>query len=148
MRVFDDSHSYLNSSIRTYVNAKTTLDKLFAIKLVVLSMIVIVDKLIEKTGKTLDTSFHGHFEESNLFLPMAAYDQRCNELTSLEEKEVIPSKLEFSRRLRKALDVMKVIHGEYSLRSLLAVNIKEFINDALFFILDIQMVLEEKMIEN
>lgn len=143
LTVFDDSHTYLNSSIRTYVNAASTLDKLFAVKLVVLSMIVAADVLIGKLGKTNDTPFQSHLEESSLFLPMAAYEQRLTELCLLEEKNIIPSQLEFSRRLRKALDTLRVIHGPYSLRSLLAINIKEFINESQFFILDIQTLVEE-----
>ena len=141
--VFDDSFEYLNNSIRTYVNATSTLDKLFAVKLVVLSMIVAADTLIEKQDKISDTPFQSHLEESSFFLPMAAYEQRVSELYTLEEKDLIPANLEFSRRLRKALDTLRVIHGQYSLRSLLAVNIKEFINESQFFILDIQKLVEE-----
>ncbi|MFX0016692.1 MAG: hypothetical protein ACFFB2_18590 [Promethearchaeota archaeon] len=140
--MFDDSHLYLNSSIRTYVNAKSTLDKLFALKLIVLSMIVATDKLIEKLGKVNDTPFYSHLEESSLFLPMAAYEQRVIELSLLEENNLIPSQYEFSRRLRRALDTLKVIHGQYSLRTLLATNVKEFINETQFFILDVQSVIE------
>ncbi|UCG02198.1 MAG: hypothetical protein JSW11_21730 [Candidatus Heimdallarchaeota archaeon] len=142
--VFDDSYTYLNSSIRTYVNAKSTLDKLFAIKLIVLSMIVAADALIEKLGRLSDTSFQSHMEESSLFLPMAAYEQRITDIYSLEERGLIPSQFEFSRRLRTALDTLKIIHGQYSLRSLLAINIKEFINESQFFIIDIQTLLEKK----
>lgn len=143
LTVFDDSHTYLNSSIRTYVNAASTLDKLFAVKLVVLSMIVASDVLIVKLVKTSDTPFQSSLEESSLFLPMAAYEQRLTELCLLEEKNLIPSQFELSRRLRKALDTLRVIHGQYSLRSLLAINIKEFINESQFFILDIQTLVEE-----
>lgn len=106
-------------------------------------MIVTADALIEKLGSVSDTPFQSHIEESSLFLPMAAYEQRVVELCLLEEGNLIPSHFEFSRRLRKALDTLKVIHGEYSLRSLLAVNIKEFINESLFFILDIQVLVDE-----
>ncbi|MFX1537165.1 MAG: hypothetical protein ACFFDI_23390 [Promethearchaeota archaeon] len=141
--VFDDSYTYLNSSIRTYVNATSTLDKLFAVKLIVLSMIVAADTLIEKLGRLSDTSFQSYLEESSLFLPIAAYEQRITDLSLLEEKGLISPVFELSRRLRKALDTLKVIHGQYSLRSLLAINIKEFINDSQFFILDIQRHIEE-----
>ncbi len=141
--VFDDSHKYLNSSIRTYVNATSTLDKFFAIKLVVLSMIVAADALIEKTGSLDSTPFQSHIEESSLFLPVMAYEQRILELQQREEENSIPPQLELSRRLRKALDILRVIHGKYSLKSLLAVNIKEFINESLYFIFDIQELVEK-----
>ncbi len=141
--VFDDSYTYLNSSIRTYVNAKSTLDKLFAVKMIVLSMVVAADTLIEKLGRLTDTPFQSYMEESSLFLPMAAYEQRITDLCLLEESELIPSQFEFSRRLRTALDTLKVIHGQYSLRSLLAINIKKFINESQFFIIDIQSFVEK-----
>ena len=143
--VFDDSYTYLNSSIRVYVNATSTQDKLFAIKLVVLSMIVAADILIEKLDRISDTPFQSHLEESSFFLPMAVYEQRITELCLLEERNLYPPKYEFSRRLRKALDTLRVIHGQYSLPILLAVNIKEFINEAQFFILNIQILVEERM---
>jgi hypothetical protein len=125
------------------VNAKSTLDKLFAVKLIVLSMIVSADTLIEKLGRSSDTPFQSHVEESSLFLPMAAYEQRIIDICLLEEKDLVPSQFEFSRRLRTALDTLKVIHGQYSLRSLLAINIKEFINESQFFIIDIQSLVEK-----
>ncbi|MFW9904691.1 MAG: hypothetical protein ACFFFH_10185 [Candidatus Thorarchaeota archaeon] len=142
--VIDDSYSYLNSSIRTYVNATSTLDKLFAVKLIVLSMIVAADALIEKLGELSDTPFQSYIEESSLFLPMAAYEQRITDISLLEDRDRIPRGFEFSRRLRIALDTLKIIHGQYSLRSLLAINIKKIINDSQFFILDIHSLLEKK----
>jgi hypothetical protein len=75
---------------------------------------------------------------------MAAYEQRITDISLLEEKDLIPPEFEFSRRLRIALDTLKVIHGQYSLRSLLAINIKEFINDSQFFILDIQSLIKKE----
>ena len=128
-----------------YVNATSTQDKLFALKLVVLSMIVAADILIEKLDRISDTPFQSHLEESSFFLPMAVYEQRITELCLLEERNLYPPKYEFSRRLRKALDTLRVIHGQYSLPILLAVNIKEFINEAQFFILNIQILVEERM---
>lgn len=107
-------------------------------------MIVAADALIEKLGRLSDTPFQSYMEESSLFLPMAAYEQRITDISLLEEKELIPPKFEFSRRLRIALDTLKVIHGQYSLRSLLAINIKEFINDSQFFILDIQTLIAKE----
>ncbi len=144
MTVFDDAHGYLNSSIRTYVNATKTLDKLFAIKLIVLSMIVAVDKLIETVGRAEDTPFKSHLEDSSFFLPIAAYEQRMTDLSNLENKNLFPSELELSRRLLKAIEILKIVYGGNSLRSLLSVNIKEFINESQFFIIDIQSIVEEK----
>jgi hypothetical protein len=142
--IFDDAHGYLNSSIRTYVNATKTLDKLFAIKLIVLSMIVAVDKLVETVGRGEDTPFKSHLEDSSFFLPIAAYEQRMTDLSKLESNNCFPSELELPRRLLKAIEVLKIVYGRNSLRSLLAVNIKEFINESQFFILDIQSLVEEK----
>lgn len=142
--IFDDAHGYLNSSIRTYVNATKTIDKLFAFKLVVLSMIVAVDRLIENMGTNSDTPFKTHIEDSSFFIPMAAYEQRMRELMILEEKNKLPSELELSQRLNKALDILKVVFEKYGLRPLLAVNIKEFINESQFFILDIKTFIEKK----
>ena len=143
MSVFADAHGYLNSSIRTYVNATKTLDKLFAIKLLVLSMIVSADKLIESLGKGADTPFTGQVEESSFFLPMAAYEQRLVELCDLEENNIVSAELQLSLRLRKALDILKIVYERYGLRQLLAVNIKDVINDSFFFILDIQQLVED-----
>lgn len=128
-----------------YVNATSTHDKLFALKLVTLSMIVAADILIEKLDRISDTPFQSHLEESSFFFPMAAYEQRITELYLLEESNLCPPQLEFSRRLRKALDTLRVIHGQYGLRTLLVVNIKEFINEAQFFILNIQKLVEERL---
>ncbi|MFX0171527.1 MAG: hypothetical protein ACFE9L_06385 [Candidatus Hodarchaeota archaeon] len=146
--VFDDAHGYLNSSIRAYVNATKTIDKLFAFKLVVLSMIVAVDRLIENMGSGTDTPFKTHIEDSSFFIPMAAYEQRMRDLMLLEEKNQLPSDLELSQRLQKALDILKVVYEKYGLRPLLAVNIKEFINESQFFILDIQNLVESKIPNN
>ena len=143
--IFDEAKGYLNSSIRVYVNATSTLDKLFAIKLVVLSMIVAADILAEKIGDLIDDApFHGQFEDSSFFLPMAAYEQRIDDLQFLEETKVIPKKFELSRRLRKALDTLKIAYGEYGFRNLLAIDIKQFINDSQFFIIDLQEIIENK----
>ncbi|MHA2244397.1 MAG: hypothetical protein ACXADY_05470 [Candidatus Hodarchaeales archaeon] len=142
---FDDSYTYLNSSIRTYVNATSTQDKLFALKLVVLSMIVAADILIEKQDRISDTPFQSHLEDSSFFLPLAVYEQRITELCLLEERDLCSPQFEFSRRLRKALDILRVVHGQYGLRTLLVVNIKEFINEAQSFILNIQILVEERL---
>lgn len=144
---FDDAKAYLNSSIRTYVNATKTVDKLFAVKLVVLSMIVAVDKLVEIMGIHAegDTAFHGYIEESSFFLPLAAYEHRMNELYLLEEKNYIPLEYELSRRLMKALDILKIVYGKNGLRSLLSVNFKTFINESQYFIIDIQNILENRL---
>jgi len=143
--IFDEAKGYLSSSIRAYVNATSTLDKLFAIKLVVLSMIVAADILAEKIGDLIDDApFHGQFEDSSFFLPMAAYEQRIDDLQFLEETKVIPKKFELSRRLRKALDTLKIAYGEYGFRNLLAIDIKQFINDSQFFIIDLQEIIENK----
>lgn len=143
--IFDEAKGYLNSSIRVYVNATSTLDKLFALKLVVLSMIVATDILAEKIGDLIaDAPFHGQFEDSSFFLPMAAYEQRIDDLQFLEETTVIPKKFELSRRLRTALDTLKIAYGEYGFRNLLAIDIKQFINNSQFFIIDIQEIIEKK----
>ena len=139
---FEEAYSYLNSSIRTYVNATSTLDKLFAIKLVVLCMIVATDALMENFEETTNTPFHGYLEESSFFLPVAAYEQRIAELSNLENAGIIPTGFEFSRRLRTALDTLKVAYGAFGLRSLLAINIKEFINESQFFVMDIEILVE------
>ncbi len=143
--IFDEAKGYLNSSIRAYVNAKSTLDKLFSIKLVVLSMIVAADILAEKIGDLIaDAPFHGQFEDSSFFLPMAAYEQRIDDLQFLEETKVIPKKFELSRRLRTALDTLKIAYGEYGFRNLLAIDIKQFINNSQFFIIDLQEIIGKK----
>ena len=143
--IFNEAKGYLNSSIRVYVNATSTLDKLFALKLVVLSMIVATDILAEKIGDLIaDAPFHGQFEDSSFFLPMAAYEQRIDDLQFLEETKVISKKFELSRRLRTALDTLKIAYGEYGFRNLLAIDIKQFINNSQFFIIDIQEIIEKK----
>ena len=140
--MFEDAHGYLNSSIRVYVNATTTLDKLFAIKLVVLSKIIAVDALMEKMGSNSDTPFHGHLEDSNFFLPMAAYEQRVAELHSLEESNSQLRELSLAISLQRSIDTLKFVYGKHGFRSLLSLNLKEFINNALFFILEIKQLVE------
>ncbi len=142
MTVFEDAHGYLNSSIRVYVNATSTLDKLFAIKLVVLSMIIAVDALVEKIGTSGNITFQSHLEDSNFFLPMAAYEQRVVELQSLEESNSQVKELSLSVRLQNSIDTLKFVYGKHGFRSLLSLNIKEFINNALFFILEVKELVE------
>ena len=138
MKIFEDAHGYLNSSIRVYVNASSTLDKLFAIKLVVLSQIVTIDALISEIGSSSDTPFQGHIEDSTFFLPMAAYEQRIHELQSLEEKNPEIGKQKLAMRLHHSIEILKFIYGNTGFRTLLSINIKELINNALFFIIDVQ----------
>jgi hypothetical protein len=107
-------------------------------------MIVAVDRLIENMGTNSDTPFKTHIEDSSFFIPIAAYEQRMRELMILEEENKLPSELELSQRLQKALDILKVVFTKYGLRPLLAVNIKEFINESQFFILDIKNFVEKK----
>jgi hypothetical protein len=140
--VFEDAHGYLNSSIRVYVNATSTLDKLFAIKLVVLSMIIAADALMETVGTSKNISFQSHLEDSNFFLPMAAYEQRVAELQKLEESNTQIEDLSLAIRLQKSIDTLKFVYGKHGFRSLLSLNIKEFINNALFFILEIKELVE------
>ncbi len=141
--VFEDAHQYLNSSIRTYVNATSTLDKLFAVKLIVLSMILAADALIEKKGSSTDTPFHGHLEDSDFFLPMAAYEKRVTELQIIETDALNLGDLELSLRMHKSIETLKCVYGKYGFSTLLSLNLKECINNALFFILDIQKIVEE-----
>jgi hypothetical protein len=141
--VFDDAHLYLNSSIRTYVNATSTLDKFFAIKLIVLSQVLATDALIEKMGSCTDTPFHGHLEDSDFFLPMAAYEKRITELQIIETDLPNVGNLELSLRMHKSIETLKFVYGKYGFRTLLSLNLKEFINNALFFIIDIQKIVEE-----
>ncbi|MHA1443945.1 MAG: hypothetical protein ACTSR4_04270 [Candidatus Hodarchaeales archaeon] len=141
--VFEDAHQYLNSSIRTYVNATSTLDKLFAVKLIVLSMVIAADVLIEKMGSSSDTSFHGHLEDSDFFLPMAAYEKRITDLQIIETGHLNLVDPELSLRMHKSIETLKFVYGKYGFRTLLSLNLKEFINDALFFILDIQEIVEK-----
>jgi hypothetical protein len=144
--VFEEAREFLNSSIRTYVSATSTLDKLFAVKLVVISMIVATDALIETIGHLgKDTPFHSYIEESSFFLPMAAYDQRIADIILLEEKNIIPLELELSLRLRRTLDTFKVTYGKYGLKTLLAIDIKQYINETQFFIIDIQELVKKKV---
>ncbi|MFW9854573.1 MAG: hypothetical protein ACFFFG_05915 [Candidatus Thorarchaeota archaeon] len=139
----EDAIQYLNSAIRTYVNATKTFDKYFAIKLIVLSMIVAVDVLVTSINKTL--GLEGSFtpyEDSSFFLPLAAYEQRYGELIRLEEEQLYPRELELSRRLLKALDLLKIVYGGSGLHSLLSVNLKDFINETQFFLFEIQELLD------
>jgi hypothetical protein len=144
----EDAKRYLNSAIRTYVNATKTFDKYFAIKLIVLSMIVAVDALVTVTNQRfgLEGRFTP-FEDSSFFLPLAAYEQRYRELIRLEEEEFYPRELELSRRLMKSRDVLKIVYGRTGLYSLLSVNLKEFINETQYFLLEIQDLLEEFSLE-
>ena len=142
MTVFEDAHSYLNSSIRVYVNATSTLDKLFAIKLIVLSMIIAADALIE-SGSFSDFSFKGHLEDSDFFLPVAAYEQRIKEIQILENNNSWINDPPWSIRLQEAIDTLKFVYGKQGFHTLLSLNLKEFINNALFFILEIQQTVGE-----
>jgi len=141
--VFEDAHQYLNSAIRTYVNATSTLDKLFAVKLIVLSMVIAADVIIDKMGSCTDTPFHGHLEDSDFFLPMAAYEKRITELQIIETDTLKIGDLELSLRMHKSIETLKFVYGKYGFRTLLSLNLKEFINNALFFILDIQEIVEK-----
>ncbi len=106
-------------------------------------MIIATDALMENFEKNSTTPFQGYLEESSFFLPIAAYEQRMTDLSNLEDIGVIPTTYQFSRRLRKALDTLKVAYGAYGLRSLLAINIKEFINESQFFVMDIEFLVDE-----
>ena len=145
MKIFEDAHGYLNSSIRVYVNASSTLDKLFAIKLVVLSKVVTIDALIVSIGSSSDTPFQGHIEDSNFFLPMAAYEQRIHELQYLEDVNPDIGNLKLAMRLHHSIEILKFIHGNTGFRTLLSINFKELINNALFFIIDVQNLMIKKV---
>lgn len=106
-------------------------------------MIVAVDVLVTSINKTL--GLEGSFtpyEDSSFFLPLAAYEQRYGELIRLEEEQLYPRELELSRRLLKALDLLKIVYGGSGLHSLLSVNLKDFINETQFFLFEIQELLD------
>jgi hypothetical protein len=105
-------------------------------------MIIAVDALMETVGTSSNTPFQSHLEDSNFFLPMAAYEQRVTELQMLEENYSQIKDLSLTIRLQKSIDTLKFVYGKYGFRSLLSLNIKEFINNALFFILEIKEVVE------
>ena len=107
-------------------------------------MVIAADVLIEIFGSSTDTSFHGHLEDSDFFLPMAAYEKRIAELQAIETKYSELDNHELSSRMHKSIETLKFVYGKYGFRTLLALNIKEFINTALFFILEIQELIEEK----
>jgi hypothetical protein len=140
--VFEDAHEYLNNSIRVYTNATSTIDKLFAVKLVILSMIVAADALIENIGRGSDTPFQGYLEDSNFFLPIAAYEQRIEEIQILEGKNEWNNDPSWAVRLQNSIDILKFVYGKQGFRMLLSLNLKEFINNALFFIIEIQKIVE------
>ncbi len=143
MTVFEDAHFYLNSSIRVYVNATSTIDKLFAVKLTVLSMIVAADALIEFIGSGSDTPFQGHLEDSNYFLPLMAYEQRVKEIEILESNNSWTNDPPWAIRLQKSIDTLKFVYGKQGFNSLLSLNLKDFINNALYFILEIQGTVDD-----
>ncbi|WP_455142789.1 hypothetical protein [Candidatus Hodarchaeum mangrovi] len=142
--IVDDAWDYLNLSIRTYVNATNTMHKLFALKTIVISMIIATDNLLTHYRDFPEARFQGYIEESSFFLPIEAYEQRVNDLIFLEETFKINPAFECSRRLRRAIDTLKIAYGHFGLRSLLIINIKDFINDAQFFIQDIQELIKKK----
>ena len=74
---------------------------------------------------------------------MAAYEKRITELESVESKEPSIEDLQLSIRMRKAIETLKFVYGKYGFGILLALNLKEFINNALFFILEIQEIIEK-----
>ena len=143
MSVFEDAHEYLNNSIRVYTNATSTIDKLFAVKLVILSMIVAADALIEIMGKGSDTPFQGYLEDSHFFLPIAAYEQRIKEIYILEGKNEWNNNPSWAIRLQNSIETLKFVYGKQGFRMLLSLNLKEFINNALYFIIEIQKTVEE-----
>ena len=143
MSVFEDAHEYLNNSIRVYTNATSTIDKLFAVKLFILSMIVAADALIEIMGKGSDTPFQGYLEDSNFFLPIAAYEQRIKEIYILEGKNEWNNNPSWAIRLQNSIETLKFVYGKQGFRMLLSLNLKEFINNALYFIIEIQKTVEE-----
>jgi hypothetical protein len=108
-------------------------------------MVIAADTLIEKLGSGTDTPFHGHLEDSDFFLPMAAYEKRITELQEIETKVLNLDNHELSSRMHKSIETLKFVYGKYGFRTLLSLNLKEFINGALFFILDIQEIIEEKI---
>ena len=101
-------------------------------------MVIAADVLIEKMGSSTDTPFHGHLEDSDFFLPMAAYEKRITELQIIETNKLNLGDHELSIQMHKSIETLKFVYGKYGFRSLLSLNLKEFINDALFFILEIQ----------
>ena len=105
-------------------------------------MTVAADALIENIGKGSDTPFHGFLEDSNFFLPITAYEQRVKEIQVLEEKSEWNNNPSWAVRLQKSVDTLKFVYGKEGFRTLLSLNLKEFINNALFFIIEIQKLVE------
>ena len=133
-KVFDEILGYLNNSIRTYVTATTTLDKLLAVKLVILSMVNASDVLIRKYGKeVIDTKF----VDSDDYFLLQWYNSRVIELKRFRRRKKF-RKYQFDIRLQEALEVLEKTFSSDVLKELLSLNMKEFINEAQKFIYEIR----------
>jgi hypothetical protein len=108
-------------------------------------MIIAADVLIEIIGKGSDTPYQGSLEDSNFFLPIAAYEQRIKEIQILEGKNEWNNDPSWAVRLQKSIDTLKFVYGKEGFGMLLSLNLKEFINNALFFIIDIQKIVDETL---
>lgn len=133
---FEEILGYLNSSIRTYVTATSTLDKLMSVKMVVLAMVNASDVLIRKFGKEI---IETKLDDSDDYFMLQWYQSRVKELRLLRRNKKF-RKYHFDLRLNDAIEVLDKTFSPEALKELLSLNMKAFINEAQQFIFEVRFL--------
>lgn len=128
---YEQAYEYLQLALRQYVTAVQILDKLFAIRLVVVSMSLGVDALLTYYPTTT-TTHQVPRRPSNS--PVAMYEQRLVELRQLEEQFV---QQDLSSSFEYAVKVLAGVERPNPYPTLLGLNFKAFMNAGHDFLVEV-----------
>ncbi|MFX0114246.1 MAG: hypothetical protein ACFFB3_06840 [Candidatus Hodarchaeota archaeon] len=140
--------SYLDTALRTYSCARHVRDKLLAVQLLVITMIMATDALLVRLASQMPVEFHALPDTNLPDVPshLSSYMSRVQDLRVLEEQ--YPSiRLTTDQTLADLLEgVLTALQKFYkggSFGPLLQLNFKALLNDAFQFVSVVRMHLEE-----
>ncbi|MFW9914730.1 MAG: hypothetical protein ACFFGZ_03880 [Candidatus Thorarchaeota archaeon] len=143
------STSYLDTALKTYSCARHVRDKLLAVQLLVITMIMSTDALLVRLASRMPVEFHNLPDEDLPDVPshLSSYMSRVEDLRVLEEQHAT-IRLNEERTLAGLLEGVLVALQKFytggSFSSLLQLNFKALLNDAHQFVAVVRTHLAEE----
>lgn len=140
--------SYLDTALRTYSSARHVRDKLLAVQLLVVTMIMATDTLLVRLASRMSVEFHSLPDTDFPDVPghLSSYLSRVQDLRVLEEQYPsirLTEDQSLADLLEGALIVLQKFYKGKSFGGLLQLNFKALLNDARQFVSVVRTHLED-----
>ena len=141
--------SYLDTALKTYSCARHVKDKLLAVQLLVITMVMSTDLLLVRLASRLPVEFHSLPDADLPDMPshLSSYMSRVHDLRALEETDPsirLTEGQSLADLLEGVLIALQEFYGGISFGSLLQLNFKAHLNDAHSFVSVVQAHLSKE----